>query len=335
MRAMLMTAPGGPEVLRMAEIAEPGLSRATQVKVRLRAAGVNPLDTKLRSRGVFYPDALPAILGCDGAGEVVEAGPESGLCVGERVAFCHGGLGAAPGNYAEYTVIEAAETARIPASVSFSEAAALPLVLITAWESLIDRARLRAGQTVLVIGGAGGVGHIAIQLARLHGARVLATAGSSEKAGFLRGLGVDHVIPYGEDDLVESVMRQTGGRGADVVFDTVGGPLFGQAVACAAYAGDVVTLLEPPADAPWREARNRNLRVGFDLMLTPMLRDLPAARAHQIEILGQGLAMLAERRLKVHVDAVLPLDEVAEAHRRIAGGHTQGKLVLAIDPTGG
>ncbi|MEW6764505.1 MAG: zinc-dependent alcohol dehydrogenase family protein [Pseudomonadota bacterium] len=330
MRAMLMTTAGGPEVLRLEDIPEPKLQRSTQVKVRLRAAGVNPLDTKLRSRGVFYPDALPAILGCDGAGEVIEAGDASGLRVGDRVAFCHGGLGAAPGNYAEMTVIEAAETASIPPSVSFEQAAALPLVLITAWESLIDRARIQAGQTVLILGGAGGVGHIAIQLAKQRGLRVLATVGSEEKAAFVRSLGADKAIQYDKENLVEAVMRHTGGRGADVVFDTVGGALFAQAVACAAYAGDLVTLLEPLTDAPWKEARNRNLRIGFDLMLTPMLRELPEARAHQVEILCQGFGMLADGRLRVQVGGVFPLEEAAEAHRRLASGHTQGKLVLAI-----
>lgn len=328
MRAILMTAAGGPEVLQLAEIPEPSLSRPTQVKVRLRAAGVNPIDTKLRARGVFFPDALPSILGCDGAGEVVEAGAESGLAPGDRVAFCHGGLGAAPGNYAEYTVIEADETALIPDGVSFEQAAALPLVLITSWESLHDRARLRPGQTLLVIGGSGGVGHVAIQLAKKAGAHVLATVGTSEKAEFVRGLGADEPILYGEHSMSETAMRLTGGRGADVVFDTVGGALFNEGIACAAYAGDMVTLLEPPADAPWKEARNRNLRIGFDLMLTPMLRDLPEARAHQVDILRQGLEMLAEGHLRVHVGAVLPLVEAAEAHRRIGSGHTQGKIVL-------
>ncbi len=330
MRAMLMTAPGGPDVLQAAEVEEPRLTRPTQVKVRLHAASVNPIDTKLRARGVFYADALPAILGCDGAGEVVEAGPEAGLIPGARVAFCHGGLGGAPGNYAEYTVLEAAEAVPIPDEVSFTQAAALPLVLITAWESLYDRARLHAGQDVLILGGTGGVGHIAIQLARLAGARVLATAVSPEKAAFARALGAWEIILYAEEDVVQGLMRRTQGRGVEVVFDTVGGAAFNQAIACAAFAGDVVTLLEPPPGAEWKEARSRNLRIGFDLMLTPMLRDLPKARAQQIDILRQGLQMLAEGRLTVHVSTLLPLERAAEAHRLIESGHTQGKIVLTI-----
>ena len=329
MRAMLMTAPGGPEVLQLATVPEPVMTRSSQVKVRLHAVGINPIDAKLRARGVFYPDALPAILGCDGSGEVIEAGADSGLVVGDRVAFCHGGLGAAPGCYAEYTVIEAAEAASLPDGVDYAQAAALPLVAITAWESLYDRARLQPGQTVLILGGSGGVGHVAIQLAKLRGARVLATAGTPEKAAFVRELGADVAILHDREDLLEAVMRHTGGRGADVVFDTVGGALFNQAIACAAYAGDVVTLLEPPADAPWKEARSGNLRVGFDLMLTPMLRELPEARAHQVNILRNTLTMLAEGILRVHVNTMLPLEKAADAHGRIEEGHTMGKIVLS------
>ncbi|MDM7322487.1 MAG: zinc-binding dehydrogenase, partial [Gammaproteobacteria bacterium] len=172
------------------------------------------------------------------------------------------------------------------------------------------------------------VGHVAIQLAKLVGARVLATAGTSEKAAFVRMLGADEAILYHDEDLVERVMQLTGGRGADVVFDTVGGALFNQGINCTAYAGDVVTLLEPPVDAPWKAARSRNLRIGFDLMLTPMLQDLPEARAHQVDILRQGLGMLANGRLRIHISTVLPLKEAAEAHRQIGTGHTQGKIVL-------
>lgn len=328
MRAVLMTAPGGVEVLHLAEVPEPVLTRPTQVKVRVRAAGVNPIDTKLRSRGVFFPDALPAILGCDGAGEVVEAGPDSGFAPGERVAFCHGGLGDKPGNYAEYTVVEASDLARIPPGVSFVQAAALPLVLITAWESLYDRARLSAGQTVLILGGTGGVGHIAIQLAKRRQARVLATVSTPKKAALAQRLGADEVIFYPNEVVSARALELTAGRGVDIAFDTVGGACFNEAILSTSYAGDVVTLLEPPADATWKEARQRNLRIGFDLMLTPMLRNLPKARAHQVEILRSGLVMLADGKLDVEIAACLPLEQAAEAHRQLASGHTQGKIVL-------
>lgn len=330
MHAVVMTAPGGPEVLSLTECPEPEIVTPTQVKVRLSAAGVNPIDTKLRARGVFYPDALPAILGCDGAGVVVKAGAQAGIAVGTRVAFCHGGLGGVPGNYAQFTVIEAAEVVSVPEAVDDVEAAALPLALITAWESLIDRARLRAEQTVLVIGGAGGVGHLAVQLACLHGARVLATAGSDENAAFLRDLGVEAVIRHDQEPIAQAAQRLTEGRGVDVTLDAVGGHCFGEAIAATTYAGDVVTLHEPPADAPWKEARRRNLRVSFDLMLTPMLSPLPEARARQIVILRHGLDWVAEGRLRVEIAAVLPLEQAGEAHRRVGGGHTRGKLVLQV-----
>lgn len=331
MRAILMTAAGGPEVLEYTEIEEPEIARDTQIKVRLRAAGVNPIDTKLRGRGVFFDDALPAVLGCDGAGEVVEAGSASGFVLGDRVAFCHGGLGEAQGNYAEYTVLEGAEAAAIPDNVNFDQAAALPLALITAWESLYDRARLEKGQDLLVIGATGGVGHLAVQLGSRMGARVLATASSPEKAWFAGEMGASEIIRHDEASIPEATRRLTDGHGADVVFDAVGGPRFNDAIASAAYRGDLVTLLAPPAEADWKAARTRNLRVGFDLMLTPMLQHLPEARAHQVDILHRGLDFLESRDLEVRVSETLPLQEAAEAHRMIESGHTQGKIVLSMD----
>ena len=141
MRAVLMTAPGPADVLQVTEVDEPQISSPTQIKVKFKAVSVNPVDTKLRSRGVFYQDALPAILGCDGAGVVVEAGGSvTRFMPGDDVWFCHGGLGGAPGNYAEYTVLDEKEAEMKPARLSFEQAAALPLVSITAWEALFDRA---------------------------------------------------------------------------------------------------------------------------------------------------------------------------------------------------
>ncbi len=161
-----MTSAGSPDVLQVQEITNPGVPVGnTELLVRLVAAGLNPIDTKLRQRGSFYPEQMPAILGCDGAGvvEAVGAGVQR-FRPGDAVYFCYGGLGGHQGNYAEYTVVDERFVAPKPASISFAEAAAAPLVLITAWEALYERGRLEPKENVLIHAGAGGVGHVAIQL---------------------------------------------------------------------------------------------------------------------------------------------------------------------------
>jgi NADPH2:quinone reductase len=328
MKAIVMTQPGPPETLEPRELPEPTLSAPGQIKVRLHAAGVNPVDTKLRRNGLFYPDALPAILGCDGAGEVVATGPAATrFKVGDKVWFCNGGLGGDPGNYAEYAVLDERWAAPMPKSLDFAQAAAGPLVLITAWGMLYDRGRLQAGQTALVHAGAGGVGHVALQLAKLRGARALATVGSAENAALARSFGADEVINYREQDFVAEVNALTGGVGADLVVDMVSPEVFRRSVECTAPFGDLVTLLDP-GEFSFKEARMRNLRIGFELMLTPMLRDLDAARAHHVDILEQCAAWIDEGKLRLHVSQVLPLEQAAAAHAQIETGHTAGKLVL-------
>lgn len=331
MRAVLMTRPGGPEVLTPARVAEPELTRPTQVKVALAAAGVNPVDTKIRRRGLLAGDAYPAILGCDGAGEVVEVGAAvSHLERGDRVWFCNGGLGADPGTYGEFAVVEGDVARPMPRSVDFATAAAAPLVLITAWGALYDRARLGEGQTVLIHAGAGGVGHVAVQLARLRGARVITTVGDHAKGGFAASLGAERAVFHRQEDFVAAVNDWTGGMGANVVFDTVGGEVCSRSVAATAHFGDLVTLLDAPPDMPWKEVRVRNLRVGFELMLTPMLRDLPAARAHHGEILDRCAGLMDAGQLTVHVSRRFHLEEAGAAHRLVEAGHMQGKAVLDI-----
>jgi NADPH2:quinone reductase len=330
MKAILMTRPGLPDLLELRDIPEPAVTAPAQIKVRLRAAGVNPVDTKLRRNGVFYEDALPAVLGCDGAGEVVETG--SGVSrfeVGDRVWFCNGGLGGDQGNYAEYTVLDERWAAPMPKTLDFEHAAAAPLVLITAWGMLFDRGRLQAGHSVLIHAGAGGVGHVGLQLAKIQGARVLATVGSARNADLARKWGADEVINYREQDFVEAVNALTSGVGADLVVDTVGPDVFARSIECTAHFGDLVTLLDP-GDVSFKEARMRNLRIGFELMLTPMLRRLDAARDHHVEILKQCGEWIDQGRLGVHVSQVLPLEKAAAAHIQIETGHTVGKLVLKI-----
>jgi NADPH2:quinone reductase len=329
MKAVTMTALGGPEVLSYGEVEEPEIRSPSAIKVRIRAAGVNPVDTKIKSRGLFYGAVPPAILGCDGAGEVVAAGAQVGrFKVGDQVWFCHGGLGREPGNYAEYAVLEETEAEFKPAKSDYVEAAAAPLGLITAWEALYDRGRLCDGQTVLVHAGAGGVGHLAVQLAKLRGARVIATTSPGPKAELALELGAERVIDYRSEDLVAAVNDWTRGRGVDLVLDTVGGAVFRASLPAVAHYGTLVTLLDPGTDLDLSEARVRNLSIAFTLMLTPLLRDLPEARAHHGEILRVCGEWMDEGRLRVVVSDRLPLAEAAEAHRRIEAGHTTGKIVL-------
>lgn len=331
MRAVQMITPGKPDVLQSADVAEPAIDSPSQVKVRLMAAGVNPIDTKLRSRGLFFDDALPAVLGCDGAGIVTAVGDAvTRFRTGEAVWFCHGGLGADQGNYAEYTVLDQEIAQPKPGKLTFAQAAAGPLVLITAWEALFDRARLEPERTLLIHAGAGGVGHVAIQLACLAGARVCTTVSSDEKAEFVRALGADYVINYRQEDLVASVLEWTQGKGVDIALDTVGPATFRQTIPAVAHYGDLVTLLDP-GEVAWKEARNRNLRIGFELMLTPMLRPLPEARAHQGEILRRCAEWIDQGRLTLHVAQTFPLEQAADAHRVLEAGHLQGKLVLTME----
>lgn len=331
MKSIMMNRTGGPEVLSYTDIAEPQISVPTQLKVRLHAAGVNPVDTKIRRNGLLYPDAsLPAVLGCDGCGEVVEVGSAvAGIKPGAALWFCNGGLGREQGNYAAYTVIDSRWVAPKPQSLSFIEAAAGPLVLITAWGALFGRGGLQPGQTVLVHAGAGGVGHVAVQLAKLHGARVVATVSGDAKAAFVKSLGADACIDYTRDNFVAAVNDLTGGQGADVVLDTVSSEVFKASIEATAHFGSLVTLLDPGAIS-LAEARMRNLRIGFELMLTPMLRNLDAQRDKHVDILNRCSAWIDAGKLRLHVDKVFDLDAAAEAHRHIEAGHTQGKLVLKI-----
>ncbi len=332
MKAVLMTATGGPEVLELRDVPEPEITRDTQLKVQVKAAGVNPVDTKIRRKGLFHPDALPAILGLDGAGVVVETGPAvTRFQPGDAVWYCNGGLGGEPGNYAEFTLVAETVAQPKPESLSFVEAAAAPLVLITAWEALQDRARVGMDKRVLILGGAGGVGHVAVQLARFAESPVAATVGAPEKAEFVRELGADRAILYPEEDFVEAAREWTDGRGVDIALDTLGGEHFQRLMDAMGFYGDLVTLLQPGASVDWSPARKKNLRIAFELMLTPILEDLPTARAHHGEILEYCARLFDKGELRIHVSRTFPLEAAAEAHRLIEQGHTMGKVVLIVD----
>jgi len=332
MKAMLMTTAGGPEVLQPADVDTPAPTGDHDLLVRVRASGINPVDTKLRSKGTYYPDRLPTILGCDGAGVVEAVGPAvERFAPGDAVYFCHGGIGGAPGTYAEYTVVDERCAARKPASLDFVQAAAAPLVLITAWEALHDRAHLHAGQTALIHAGAGGVGHVAIQLAKAAGAGVCTTVGSAEKASFVTRLGADLAIPYKDTDFVTAALDWTDGVGVDVGFDTVGGATFHKTAEAVRVYGDLVTLLQPGPDTDWKQARLRNLRISLELMLSPMYYELNDALRHQGWILEQCAQLFEDGQLQMHIQQTFALEEAAEAHRLIETGGMTGKVVLLTE----
>ncbi|WP_416666556.1 zinc-dependent alcohol dehydrogenase family protein [Egbenema bharatensis] len=332
MKAVLMTAAGSPEVLQVHAVPDPAIQGDSELLVRLHAAGVNPIDTKLRQRGTFYPDQMPAILGCDGAGvvEAVGSGVQQ-FQVGDAVYFCNGGLGGHPGNYAEYAIVDEKFAAHKPKSMSFAEAAAAPLVLITAWESLYDRGKLEAGRRVLIHAGAGGVGHVAIQLAKLAGASVCTTVSSPEKAEFVQHLGADRAILYSNSDPVKETLEWTKGEGVDLTFDTVGRMVLSQSFAATCIYGDVVTILAPDANTDWKTARDRNLRVSFELMLTPMLKGLTPAQQDQAKILQQCARLIDQGQLKIHLAHTFSLDEAAQAHRVLESGSMVGKIALVME----
>lgn len=331
MKAILMHAAGAADVLSLAEIPRPELSDPDHILVKLAAAGINPLDTKLRQKP-FYPDELPSVLGCDGAG-VVEAvgGNVQRFKASDEVYFFNGGLGKAQGNYAEYTVVHQDYAAYMPRHISMEEAAALPLALITAWEALFDRCCLQADQTVLIHGAAGGVGHLAVQLAKQTGATVLATVGSAEKAAWVTSLGADRVFVYRDVDFAPAVLDWTHGRGVDIVLDTVGKDTFCRSFACTRVYGRIVSLLQwDCSDEQMKIARTRNLALISELMLAPTLLDMHEERVHQRRILEEGARLIEAEKLKVEVSTILPLASAAEAHRLIETGHTTGKIVLRI-----
>ncbi|MDX1344268.1 MAG: zinc-dependent alcohol dehydrogenase family protein [Sedimenticolaceae bacterium] len=329
MRAVVVTAKGDPSMLDARTIDSPEISRDNHVLVKIAAAGVNPIDTKVRAGNLFGAE-FPFIPGCDACGTVVETGTAvKSFKPGDKVWYCHGGLGLAQGNYAEYNVLEEWQLGHKPASIDEVQAAASPLVLITAWESLLTQARLQAGETVLIHAGAGGVGHVAIQLAKWRGARVITTVSSAEKAAIARELGADETIDYRNENLAERIAELTDGEGADVVYDTVGPAVFQDSIPLTAHYGRLVTLINP-AGIDWTEARIRNLAVHFTLMLAPWVRNLRDHWLRQVDILKQCGELFDSGRLQVRVQETLPLEQAAEAHRIIEQGHASGKLVLTI-----
>jgi len=328
MRAIVLREHGGPEVLQPEELPVPAPGRH-QLLVEVHATSVNPVDTKVR-RGGGATRAMPIVLGYDASGVVRSCGPDvEGWREGDLV-FGSPHLFRAGAN-AEYVLLDARAAARKPATVDHPTAACLPLVSLTAWEALHERARIQPGQTVLIHAGAGGVGHIASQLARLHGCRVLTTAGRSESIAFCRDvLACDDVIDYASSDFVARVGEISGGRGVDVVLDTVGDETFRRSIACVAPGGQLVTILPSTPGDRASLLLVRSITLHYEFMGARVANDLQPER--QGAILS-GIAQLVDRGLlRPHVSARFPLERLAEAHRQVETGRTIGKVAVTVGP---
>jgi NADPH:quinone reductase len=332
MRAILMTAVGGPEVLKLADLPEPEITGEHDVRVRLRAAGVNPVDTKLRSGGTIG-GSLPVILGWDGAGVVDSTGPAvTRVRPDDEVYFCDGGFGPTPGTYQEIKIVDERYLARKPERLSFAEAAAAPLVTITAWEALHGRARISEGQTALVQAGAGGVGHMSVQIARLAGARVATTVSPGRKTELAAALGAELCIDYTHEDVGAKLRDWSGTDGADVVHDTVGGKTFTACFSLTRPYGDLVSNVESRwEDAAISAMHDRNLRVSFTWMPAPSVFGWPGPRERQREILEQAAKHFDAGQLRIEVGATFPLEQAADAHRAVEAGRVIGKTVLTME----
>ena len=327
MQALLAEAKGEP--LRLVEVSTPHPGPG-EVLLRVVASAVNPLDTKIRAGAADHArQALPAILGIDVAGVIVALGDAvTTFQEGDAVFGMAGGIGGLPGSLAEFMVADARLLARKPANLILREAAALPLVFITAWEGLVDRAALRAGQHVLVQGGAGGVGQMALQIARARGAIISAT-GSGSARGAIEALGAQYVDRT--EAPADVVTRLTGGRGFDVVFDTAGGTSLDASFAMVRRFGHVVSALGWGTHALGPLSFRAASYSGIFTLLPLLTGD---GREHHGAILAEA-ATLAEAGAVV--PALAPrrfsLASTNDAYDAIEAGTARGKLVVDVLPS--
>lgn len=327
MRAQVIRSFGGPEVVESAELPKPDAGPG-QVLVRIVASSVNPVDTKIRRKGGAYSGPLPAVLGADAAGVIEALGAGvTGFAVGDAVYGSVGGVRGLQGTLAEFVAADARLLAHAPRSLPIADAAALPLVAITAWEGLVEEARVQRGESVLVLGGTGGVGHVAVQLARELGAVVTAAVSSDDKAQLARELGATHVVDYRTERVEDYVARITNGRGFDVVFDATGGSDPSAAFAAARVRGRVVTIVTAfTADLTPMHMKGLSLHAVF--MLIPMLHD--TGREAHGAILREVARLVDAGRLKPVIDSRFPLARAAEAHARLESGKAVGKIVVDV-----
>ncbi|NDK24896.1 NADP-dependent oxidoreductase [Streptomyces sp. TR1341] len=309
MRVITQHTFGGPEVLTIVDVPEPQ-PQPGEVVVRVKAIGLNPLEARLRAGEFPLIGQPPFILGWDISGVVEEAPQTWRFRRGDEV-FGMPLFPRAASAYAEVVSVPAFHLARKPALLTHVEASALPVVGLTAWQGLVDLGGVSEGDRVLVHGGGGGVGHVAIQIAKAFGAHVIATASGSKRT-FVEGFGADEIIDYTAVDFTEAV------RDVDIVLDTIGGDTVERSLDVLRPGGHLVTAVaeeDSELIAKFEAAGMRFSGIAVD--------PDPVGLRGLVDLVDQG-------RLRVHVQETFPFERVADAHRLLGGGHLQGKLVLTV-----
>lgn len=327
MKAMIIDTFGQSSVFKLKEI-EAATLLPGQVRIKVKATSVNPIDIKVRTGAVpAVSPAFPAILHGDVAGIIEEVGEGvTSFRVGDEVYGCGGGFKGLEGALAEYMNVDASVLAHKPLNITMEEAAAIPLVGITAWESLFTKGGLRKGDDILIHGGAGGVGHIAIQLAKWAGATVYTTVSSSEKQAIVRELGADHVISYRESSVKDYLEKYTDAKGFPFVFDTVGGSNLDRSFEAASINGTVLTIAARSShDLTPLHSKGLSLHVTF--MLLKLLDE--AKRLEHGAILGNISKVIEGNGLKPLLDQkTFSFEEVGKAHDYLESGKAVGKVIL-------
>ncbi len=320
MKAVRVHAPGGPEALRYEEVAEPTPGQGEAI-VRIDAAGVNFIDVYFRT-GVYKAET-PFTLGMEGGGTVTAVGPGvTEVRVGDRVAYT-----GVRGAYAEYAAVPAERLVVLPEGVSTRQGAAAMLQGMTAHYLACTTYPLKPGDTCLVHAAAGGVGLLLTQIARLRGARVIATTGTDDKAKLAREAGADHVIVYTRQDFEAEVRQITGGTGVQVIYDGVGKTTFDKGLNCLAPRGMMVLYGQSSGPVPPVDPQILNSK-GSLFLTRPSLFHYVATRAELLQRAGELLGWIRDGRVKLRMDFEYPLREAAEAHRALEARRTVGKILL-------
>lgn len=329
MKAQVIKQFGDPSVFELVDVPKPML-KPGHVLIKVYATSVNQIDCKIRSGAVpaLSPE-FPAILNGDVAGVIDSVASDvQNFKIGDEVYGCAGGLRGTPGALAEFMLADSKLIAKKPASFSLIQAAALPLVTITAWEALFKKANLATNKNVLIHGGVGGVGHIAVQLAKWCGAKVYTTVLKDEDISLAKSFGADEVINAKEEDVEKYVARLTQGKRFDVVFDTVGGANLDRSLFAAAMNGSVVTTVSRSTH-DLTPMHNKGLSLHVVFMLLPILTGI-GCEEHG-EILSKVAEIVDQGKLKPFIDPhQFTLEQISDAHKLLESGRAQGKVLISI-----